>query len=136
MKCVQYFLVRHCTNAIHVEKNVCENVVKTILGDKDTIASRHDMRTTGVCEELWLVKTTNARGKTKVIKPVAPYVLNDAELSIFMSRLAAIQVPTWYCGAIAKHITTKKLSGKLSSVSVVRRAQSRDCRAENFEFAR
>lgn len=108
---VQYFLVRHCTDAMHVEKNVCENVVKTILGEKDTIASRRDMEATGVREELWLVKTTDARGKTKVIKPVAPYVLNEAELPVFMSRLAAIQVPTGYCGAVAKHVTAKKLSG-------------------------
>ena len=111
MDFVQYFLVRHCTDAMHVEKNVCENVVKTILGEKDTIASRRDMEATGVREELWLVKTTDARGKTKVIKPVAPYVLNDAELPVFMSRLAAIQVPTGFCGAIAKHVTAKKLSG-------------------------
>ena len=84
---------------MHVEKNVCENVVKTILGEKDSIASRRDMEAIGVREELWLVKMTNDRGKTKVIKHVAPYVLNDADLSIFMSRLAALQVPSGYCGA-------------------------------------
>ena len=82
---VQHLLVRHCTDAMHVEKNVCENVVKTIIGEKDTIASRRDMEATGVREELWLVKTTSARRKTKVIKPVAPYVLNDVDLPIFMS---------------------------------------------------
>lgn len=108
---VQHFLVRHCTDAMHVEKNVCENVVKTILGEKDTIASRRDMEATGVREELWLVKTTNVRGKTKVIKPAAPYVLNDVDLPIFMSRLAALHVPSGYCGAVAKHITQRKLSG-------------------------
>lgn len=108
---VQHFLVRHCTDAMHVEKNVCENVVKTILGEKDNIASRRDMEATGVRPELWLVKVTNDRGKTKVIKPVAPYVLNDADIVVFMSRLAALQVPSGYCGAIAKHITLKKLSG-------------------------
>ena len=57
------------------------------------------------------MKTTEAWGKTKVVKPVAPYVLNDAELSVFMSRLAAIQVPTGFCGVIGKHVTGKKLSG-------------------------
>lgn len=87
---VQHFLVRHCTDAMHVEKNVCENMVKTILGEKDSIASRRDMEAIGVREELWLVKMTNGRGKTKVIKPVAPYVLNDAYLPKFMSRLAAL----------------------------------------------
>ena len=39
------------------------------------------------------------------------YVINNAELHIFMSRLEAIQVPIGYCCAIAKHVTTKKLSG-------------------------
>lgn len=96
---------------MHVEKNVCENVVKTILGEKDTVASRRDMEATGVREELWLVKLTNERGKTKVIKPLAPYVLNDEDLNTFMARLIAIQVPSGYCGAIAKHVNAKKLSG-------------------------
>ena len=96
------------------QKNVCENVVRTIIGEKDTIASRQDMEATGVHEALWLVKTTDARGKTKVVKPVAPYMLKDVELSIFMSRLAAIQVLTGFCGAIGKHVTAKKLSGMKS----------------------
>ena len=53
---------------------------------------RRDVEATEVRKKLWLVKTTNARGKTKVIRPVAPYVLNEAELHVFMSRLAAIRV--------------------------------------------
>ena len=46
MNCVKYFLVHHCTDAMHVEKNVCENVVKTILGEKNTIGCRRDMEAT------------------------------------------------------------------------------------------
>lgn len=45
--------------------------------------------------------------ETKVIKPVTPYILNDVDLPIFMSRLVAIHVSTGYCGAIAKHVTNK-----------------------------
>ena len=93
------------------KKNVCKNVVRTMLGDNDTIASRRDMEATRVREELWLVKTTDARGKTKVIKPVAQCVLNNMELPVFMSRLVAIQVPTGFCVAIGKHVIAKKLSG-------------------------
>jgi hypothetical protein len=33
MNCMQHFIVRHYTDVMHVEKNVCENVVKTIFGD-------------------------------------------------------------------------------------------------------
>lgn len=92
-------------------KNICKNVIKTILWEKDTIASRRDMEATGVREKLWLVKMINVRGNTKVINPVAPYVLNDVDLLVFMSRLATFQMPSRYCGAITKHITFKKLSG-------------------------
>lgn len=73
--------MRHCIDAIHVEKNVCETV-KTILREKDTIASKRDIETIGVRKELWLVKTIDDGGKTKVIKPVAPYVMNDAIIHI------------------------------------------------------
>lgn len=108
---MQYLLMQHCTDAMYVKKNVCENVVKTILGEKDTIASRWDKKTTQIRKKLCLVKTMNARNKTQVIKSVAPYVTNDAEPHIFICRLAAIEVPTWYCGNIAKQVITKKLSG-------------------------
>ena len=50
-------------------------------------------------------------GQDQGNKTVAPYILNDAELPIFMFRLAAIQILTGYSGIIAKYMTTKKLSG-------------------------
>jgi hypothetical protein len=38
--CKHGLLLRHCLDVMHVEKSVCENVVQTIFGIKDTIEVR------------------------------------------------------------------------------------------------
>ena len=37
-------LVRHTLDVMHCEKNVCENIMKTMFGEKDTATVRNDMR--------------------------------------------------------------------------------------------
>jgi hypothetical protein len=52
--CKQGFILRHCLDAMHVEKNVCGNVVQTIFGMKDTIGVRRNMEEKGIRPHLWL----------------------------------------------------------------------------------
>jgi hypothetical protein len=92
---------------MHIEKNVCESVIKFIFGLKDTIKVRRDMEVCGIREHLWLKRDPQRPGK--IFKPVAPYVLRPEELQTFMNRLASLKVPTDYCGSLGKHIMDKKL---------------------------
>jgi hypothetical protein len=39
----QMFLVRHTLNEMRYEKNICENFVKTIFGENDTMVVRRDL---------------------------------------------------------------------------------------------
>jgi len=39
---------------MHMEKNICENVVQTIFGIKDTIIVRQDVKEEGIRPHLWL----------------------------------------------------------------------------------
>jgi hypothetical protein len=41
---------------------------------------------------------------------MAPYVLKEDELIVFMDCLKSLQMPTEYCGAPLKHVAKKKLS--------------------------
>jgi hypothetical protein len=40
----QHLLVRHMLDLMHCEKNICENVLKTIFGEDDIVAMRNDMQ--------------------------------------------------------------------------------------------
>jgi hypothetical protein len=39
---------------MHMEKNICENVVQAIFGIKDTIIVRQDVKEEGIRPHLWL----------------------------------------------------------------------------------
>ncbi len=41
-------LVRHTLDMMHCEKNVCDNMVKTIFGEKDTVIVHKDMEEIGI----------------------------------------------------------------------------------------
>ena len=45
--------LRHMLDLMHCEKNVCENILKTIMGEKDTAAVRLDMQQMGIRPQLW-----------------------------------------------------------------------------------
>ncbi len=103
---LQKLLIRHTLDVMHIEKNVCESLIKFLFGTKDTIKVRQDMEVCGVRPHLWLKRYPHNLGK--IFKPVAPYVLTPEELKTFMSRLGSLKVPSNYCGALGKHIDAPK----------------------------
>ena len=50
--------LRHNLNVMHNEKNVCDNIVKTLLSiegkTKDTYKAREDLASMGIQRKLWL----------------------------------------------------------------------------------
>jgi hypothetical protein len=87
---------------MHIEKNVCESLIKFVFGTKGIIKVCRDMEVCGVRPHLWLKRDPHISGK--IFKPIAPYVLMLKELKFFMSRLGSLKVPLDYCGAFGKHI--------------------------------
>jgi hypothetical protein len=92
---------------MHIEKNVFESLIKFVFGTRDTIKVRQDMEVYGVRLHLWLTQDPHNLGK--IFKPVAPNVLTPEELKFFMLRLGSLKVPSYYCGALGKHIMDRKL---------------------------
>jgi hypothetical protein len=92
---------------MHIEKNVCESVIKFIIGVKDTFKVRKDMEVCGVQKHLWLKR--DPHNPSKIFQPIASYVLKLKELKAFMGRLGALKVPSAYCSAVGKHVMDKKL---------------------------
>ncbi len=63
-------------DVMHYEKNVCENMLKTIFGDKDTVTARKDMQEANMQQKLWLQQIPNGN----YIKLMAPYVMTKQGL--------------------------------------------------------
>jgi hypothetical protein len=73
----QLLLIRHLLNIMHYEKNLCENIVKIIYGEKDYARARIDMKDMLIRPELWLQPKPNK--PDEFFMPRATYVLSADE---------------------------------------------------------
>lgn len=95
-------LIRHNLDVMHIEKNVCENVLATILNDaktKDTINARLDLEDMGIRKELHMVSRDG-----RLVKPHASYVLTTEERKQFCKLLKSVRFPDGYAGSLAKNV--------------------------------
>ena len=79
---------------MHIERNICDSLVKLLFGAKYTAASRRDMEEERIRQHLWVRRGPVPGGN--YIKPPAPYVLTKEEQKK-ISR------------AIGRNITTDRL---------------------------
>lgn len=100
--------MRHLLDAMHCEKNLCENLVRTLYGETDGIKSREDMRARGIRSHLHL--KLNPDGQTYFM-PDAPYILSPKEKEEFLATLNEIKFPTNYVGPLKQRMKDGKLSG-------------------------
>ena len=97
---------------MHIERNICDSLLKLLFGGKDNAASRRDMEEERIREHLWIRRGPLAGGN--YFKPTAPYVLTKEEQKIFLDQLNGICVPTGYCGPIKKHILGNRIGNMKS----------------------
>ena len=75
----QTLLMRHNLNVMHIEKNICESIIDTLLNvkgkSKDGLKSRMDLEDMKIRNELYL----EMRG-TRFYLPAAPYTLTSTLL--------------------------------------------------------
>lgn len=96
-------LMRHNIDVMHVEKNVCENFLGTLLNierkTKDTVLARQDLQDMKIRKYLHLVKKNDCW-----IKPPAPYVLTREGRKQFCSIVKSVRFPDGYAGNLAKNV--------------------------------
>ncbi|GJZ23658.1 retrovirus-related pol polyprotein from transposon TNT 1-94, partial [Tanacetum coccineum] len=82
--------VPHCIDFMHVEKNVCESLVRTLLNvpgkTKDGMNARLDLAELGIKPELFA-----RQEEDKTTLPPAGYTLTNAEKDIFCEMLSNIR---------------------------------------------
>ncbi|XP_056695260.1 uncharacterized protein [Spinacia oleracea] len=106
---------RHCLDVMHIEKNVCEAILGTLLNmdkkSKDGIKVRRDMQHLKIRPHLWpklKEKARKGKGKSYYLPP-ACYTLSEAEKRIFMECLYEIKLPKGYSSNIRKLVCMTKL---------------------------
>lgn len=100
--------VRHNLDVMHIEKNVCESIVSTLLNvpgkTKDGIASRRDMELLGIREEL----APRENGK-RIYLPPSSFTLSRKEKQKFCQTLVDIKVPKGYAANIRSYVSMNEL---------------------------
>jgi hypothetical protein len=98
--------VPHCIDFMHVEKNVAESLVGTLLHvpgkTKDGLNARLDLAALGVKQELFTMQ-----GQDSTTLPPACYTLTNAEKDIFCETLQNIRVPQGYCSNFSSLVSLK-----------------------------
>ena len=110
-------LLRHNLDVMHIEKNVCDNIVGTLLGQvgksKDNLKARLDLEKWGIREELHPKR--NPRNNNLSL-PKACYVMTREEKDTFLETLKSIKPPDEYSSNISRCVQLKdrKLMGMKS----------------------
>jgi hypothetical protein len=86
---------------MHIEKNVCYNILKLMLGMNDTRVVREDSKEMKIREDLWLKDVTPAPTKkdhtrVRAFQPSAPWVLDEGEKKKFISRVKSLRLPSQF----------------------------------------
>ncbi|XP_042423229.1 uncharacterized protein LOC122010821 [Zingiber officinale] len=101
-------LLRHNLDVMHVEKNVCENIIGTLLNlktkSKDGVNARKDLVHLKIRQELH----PQEKGENKYHLPPAPYTLSRKEMDVFCSRLKKIKLPDGYSSNIGNCVSVEE----------------------------
>lgn len=110
--------VRHNLDVMHIEKNICENILGTLLNiegkTKDTVNSRKDLAMMKVKRDLHL----QPRGQSYVM-PHACYTLTKKERVEFCNWVRNVKFPDGYASNISRCVKEKE--GKITGM------KSHDC---------
>ncbi|CAA7044989.1 unnamed protein product [Microthlaspi erraticum] len=90
-------LLRHNLDVMHIEKNVFDNLVFTLLDDKgkskDNLNARKDLQALGICSELWPA----ANGRFLL----ACFTMTNCENDSFLNILKNVKLPDGYSSNIS-----------------------------------
>ncbi|XP_016201896.1 uncharacterized protein LOC107642905 isoform X1 [Arachis ipaensis] len=101
-------LLRHNLDVMHIEKNICDNVLGTLMDipgkTKDNLNSRLDMEELGIKKDLHPIR----EGEKVLSLPDAIYKLNNKERRSLCEFLQNVKVPDGYSSNIRRCINLKE----------------------------
>ncbi|KAL6184927.1 hypothetical protein ACLB2K_041062 [Fragaria x ananassa] len=103
----QHNLIRHNLDVMHVEKNVCDNVLGTIMGaagkTKDNLRSRRDLEAMGIRKQYHVKEREDG---TKYFEPADFEMKNDGK-DKFLLALSQSRMPDGSASNIARRVRLK-----------------------------
>lgn len=97
---------------MHIEKNVCDNVVGMLLNlvgkSKDNLKARLDLKEMGIREELHPVEKISRNGTIKYELPPALYTMTKDEKRTLCKTLYDIKVPNGYSSNISRCVNLQQ----------------------------
>ncbi|XP_047309914.1 uncharacterized protein LOC124913370 [Impatiens glandulifera] len=101
-------LLRHNLDVMHIEKNVCDNIVNTLLKvnkkSKDNANARLDLQKMNIRKDLWLKQ----QGQDRYYVPPACFTMSSDEMNKFLEVLENIKLPDGYASNISRCIRSQR----------------------------
>ncbi|KAL5581895.1 hypothetical protein UlMin_014337 [Ulmus minor] len=95
--------LKHNLDVMHIEKNVCDSLLETLMGDphksKDTHNARCDLLNLGIRSELHLYKDGN-----RLMKPAAEYTFSEANRRKFCRFVRSVKFPDGFASNLSKNV--------------------------------
>ncbi|XP_051152423.1 uncharacterized protein LOC127266277 [Andrographis paniculata] len=102
--------IRHNLDVMHIEKNVCENVLHTLLGTKgktkDNLNTRKDLQLLNIRTSLHPIPRPNGG----FYLPAAAYTISSSEKKIFLSVLKNLRPPDGFSSNLSRRVRVEQLS--------------------------
>ena len=92
---------------MHIEKNIAENILKTLFDEKDIAKVRLDMQERNIQRHMWLRREDEDGNRAYM--PDANYVLSKQEREKFLKCLKAMKMPSHLCRSLHSRISKGKL---------------------------
>ena len=105
--------LRHNLDVMHIEKNICDNVIGTLMNiegkTKDNAKARLDLQELGIRKELHLTRSGD-----KFIMPPACYTLSADERKSWCEWFKSVKFPDGYASNISRCVNVKE--GKITGL--------------------
>ncbi|XP_048427890.1 uncharacterized protein LOC103955232 [Pyrus x bretschneideri] len=107
----RHLLIRHNLDVMHIEKNICDSVVGTLLDiekSKDGLAARADLEFLNIRHS-----QQPRREGNRTFRPPALFTLKREEKTTFCKVLSTIRVPDGYSSNLSRcvHVNERKIHG-------------------------
>ncbi|XP_050104669.1 uncharacterized protein LOC126584276 [Malus sylvestris] len=108
----RHLLIRHNLDVMHIEKNICDNIVGTLLDmdkkSKDGLAARADLEILNIRHGQHPRREGN-----RTFRPPALFTLKREEKTAFCEVLSTIRVPDGYSSNLSRcvHVNDRKIHG-------------------------
>ncbi|XP_020250883.1 uncharacterized protein LOC109828263 [Asparagus officinalis] len=104
----QKLKIRHNLDVMHIEKNVCDNIVSTLLQDpnksKDDLRARQDLAALNIREEL----QEQDVGLKKKHKPSSRVTMSTEQMQRFCEVLKSVKSPDGYSSNISNNVQVQE----------------------------